>query len=87
MQTSLFRRQRHRRTGAARRGRPGGSAGKAALAIPILLFASFLALGGVAFIATVSAYAYYSRDLPDPAKAFADLGFDQPSIIYDRTGT
>ncbi len=88
MQTSLSRRQRHRRTGAARRGRGGGgSARRAALAIPILLFASFLALGGVAFIASVSAYAYYSRDLPDPSKAFADLGFDQPSIIYDRTGT
>ncbi len=88
MQTSLSRRQRHRRTGAARRGRGGGgSARRAALAIPILLFASFLVLGGAAFIGVVSAYAYYSRDLPDPAKAFADLGFDQPSIVYDRTGT
>ncbi len=88
MQTSLSRRQRHRRTGAARRGRGGGqSVSRVALAIPILLFASFLALGGAAFIGVVSAYAYYSRDLPDPAKAFADLGFDQPSIIYDRTGT
>ncbi len=88
MQTSLNRRQRHRRTGAARRGRGGGgTATRAALAIPILLFASFLALGGAVFIGAVSAYAYYSRDLPDPAKAFADLGFDQPSIVYDRTGT
>jgi peptidoglycan glycosyltransferase len=34
----------------------------------------------------VSAYAYYSRDLLDPKQAFEDLGFDQPSIIYDRTG-
>ncbi|MBI2764107.1 MAG: transglycosylase domain-containing protein [Chloroflexi bacterium] len=88
MQTSLSRRQRHRRTGAARRGRGGGgSAGRAALALPLLLFASLLALGGAAFVGVVSAYAYYSRDLPDPAKAFSDLGFDQPSIIYDRTGT
>ena len=88
MQTSLNRRQRHRRTGAARRGRGGGgTATRAALAIPILLFASFLALGGAGFIGAVSAYAYYSRDLLDPAKAFADLGFDQPSIVYDRTGT
>ena len=88
MQTSLNRRQRHRRTGAARRARGGGgTATRAALAIPILLFASFLALGGAGFIGAVSAYAYYSRDLPDPAKAFADLGFDQPSIVYDRTGT
>ena len=87
MQTSLARRQRHRRSGAARRGRGGGSAGRAALAIPILLFASFLALGGVALVGAVSAYAHYSRDLPDPKQAFEDLGFDQPSIIYDRTGT
>ncbi|MCI0584295.1 MAG: transglycosylase domain-containing protein [Chloroflexi bacterium] len=88
MQTSLARRQRHRRSGAARRGRGGGgSARRAALAIPILLFGSFLALGSVGFIAAVSAYAYYARDLPDPAKALDDLGFDQPSIIYDRSGT
>ncbi|MBA3876604.1 MAG: hypothetical protein C0498_06665 [Anaerolinea sp.] len=87
MQTSLARRQRHRRNGAARRGRGGGSGRRAALAIPILLFGSFLALGAVAFVGAVSAYAYYSRDLLDPKKAFDDLGFDQPSIIYDRTGT
>jgi len=87
MQTSLARRQRHRRNGAARRGRGGGSLRRAALAIPILLFASFLALGGAVFVGAVTAYAYYSRDLPDPKTAFQDLGFDQPSIIYDRTGT
>lgn len=87
MQTSLARRQRHRRNGAARRGRGGGSASKAALAIPVLLFGSLLALGAAAFIGAVSAYAYYSRDLPDPQKALDTLGFDQPSVIYDRTGT
>ena len=86
MQTALQRRQRHRRNGAARRGRGGGSARRAALAIPLLLFSSFLVLGGVGFISTVSAYAYYSRDLPDPKVAFNDLGFEQPSIVYDRTG-
>ena len=87
MQTSLKRRQRHRRSGAARRTGGGGAGAKrAALAIPILLFASFLALGGAALIGAVSAYAYYSRDLPDPEAAFNQLGFDQPSIIYDRTG-
>ncbi|MBF8290458.1 MAG: Penicillin-binding protein, partial [Chloroflexi bacterium] len=87
MQIRLARRQRHRRKGAARRGSGGGPARRIALAIPILLFLSFLALGSVAFVGTVSAYAFYSRDLPDPKKAFDDLGFDQPSIIYDRTGT
>jgi membrane peptidoglycan carboxypeptidase len=43
-------------------------------------------LGGVGFIGTVSAYAYYSRDLKDPATALDNLGFEQPSIVYDRTG-
>src|SRR4029077_11049100 len=85
--TSLARRQRHRRNGAARRGRGGGSARRAALALPVLLFGSLVALGAVAFIGVVSAYAVYSRDLPDPQKALDDLGFDQPSIVYDRTGT
>jgi membrane peptidoglycan carboxypeptidase len=85
MQTALQRRQRHRRNGAARRGRGGGAARRAALAIPLLLFSSFLMLGGVGFVSTVSAYAYYSRDLPDPETAFNDIGFEQPSIVYDRT--
>jgi membrane peptidoglycan carboxypeptidase len=87
MQTALQRRQRHRRNGAARRGRGGGSARRAALAIPLLLFSSFLVLGSVGFIGTVSAYAYYSRDLKDPAQLLGELGFEQPSIVYDRTGT
>lgn len=86
MQTALHRRQRHRRNGAARRGRGGGAARRIALAIPLLLFSSFLVLGGVGFVGTVSAYAYYSRDLKDPAQAFADLGFEQPSVVWDRTG-
>src|SRR6266550_3336894 len=86
MQTALQRRQRHRRNGAARRGRGGGAARRAALAIPLLLFSSFLVLGGVGFISTVSAYAFYSRDLPDPSAALEDLIFEQPSVIYDRTG-
>jgi membrane peptidoglycan carboxypeptidase len=88
MQTALQRRQRHRRNGAARRGRGGGAARRAALAIPLLLFSSFLVLGGVGFISTVSAYAYYSNGLPDPSTALdpANLQFEQPSVIYDRTG-
>ena len=87
MQTSLQRRQRHRRNGAARRGRGGGGARRIAIAIPLLLFASFLVLGAVAFVGSVSAYAYYSRNLPDPKDLFQKLAFDQPSTVYDRTGT
>jgi membrane peptidoglycan carboxypeptidase len=87
MQTALQRRQRHRRNGAARRGRGGGSARRAALAIPLLLFSSFLVLGSVGFVGTISAYAFYSRDLEDPELLLNELGFEQPSIVYDRTGT
>src|SRR5215207_2336003 len=87
MQTALQRRQRHRRNGAARRGRGGGAARRAALAIPLLLFSSFLVLGGVGFVGTVSAYAFYSRDLPDPKTELDSIEFEEPSIIYDRTGT
>jgi peptidoglycan glycosyltransferase len=86
MQTSLQRRQRHRRNGAARRGRGGGGARRIALAIPLILFSSFLVLGVVGFIGVVSGYAYYSRDLPDPRTAFDNLAFDSPTTVFDRTG-
>jgi peptidoglycan glycosyltransferase len=86
MQTSLQRRARHRRNGAARRGR-GGGATRVALAIPLLLFSSFLVLGAIGFVVSVSAYAYYSNGLTDPRQAFSDLTFDSPTTIYDRTGT
>src|SRR5829696_6838291 len=87
MQTALQRRQRHRRNGAARRGRGGGAARRAALAIPLLLFASFLVFGGAGFVAVVSAYAHYSEGLTDPVDGIKAIAFEQPSIVYDRTGT
>ena len=43
-------------------------------------------LGGVGFVGAVSAYSYYSRGLPDPQGAIEDIGFEQPSVVYDRTG-
>ncbi|HEY8168399.1 MAG TPA: transglycosylase domain-containing protein [Candidatus Limnocylindrales bacterium] len=43
-------------------------------------------MAGVAFVGAVSAYAYYSRDLPEPT-ALEDIAFNQQSIIWDRTGT
>jgi membrane peptidoglycan carboxypeptidase len=86
MQTSLKRRQRHRRNGAARRGSGGGSARRIALAIPLLLFSSFLVLGAVGLVAAVSGYAYYANGLPDPQDALESLAFDAPTTIYDRTG-
>ena len=87
MHTSLARRARHRRTGAARRPRGGGAARQAAIAIPLVLFSSFLAVGALAFVTAVSAYAFYSRDLPDPKDLLDNLTFDQQTIIYDRLGT
>src|SRR5947209_8618576 len=88
MQTSLQRRQRHRRNGAARRGSGGRGARRIALAIPLFLFSAFLVLGAVGFVAAVSAYAYYSRDLPDPAVAFngGNIALDSPTTVFDRTG-
>jgi membrane peptidoglycan carboxypeptidase len=86
MQTALQRRQRHRRNGAARRGRGGGAGRRAALAIPVVLFASFLVLGSVGFVGSVAAYAHYANGLPDPAEAFSDLSFDEPTLVFDRSG-
>jgi membrane peptidoglycan carboxypeptidase len=86
MNTSLARRQRRRRNG----DRPGGATGPAravAIGFPLFLFASFFMLGIVGFVATVGAYGYYSQGLPDPKTAFSSLGFDEQTIVYDRTGT
>ncbi len=86
MQTSLARRQRQRRAGAARRA-PGRAAAKPLLfAIPLVLFLTLLAVGLVAFVSVVNAYAYYSRDLADPKALLSNLRFDQQTVVYDRTG-
>ena len=85
MQTSLARRQRHRR---AARGRPRGSsvAKRTAIAIPILLFSAFLITGIAGLLGVVAAYGYYSEGLPDPKAQLAALEFDQQTQVYDRTG-
>jgi penicillin-binding protein 1A len=85
MNTSLERRQRRRRNG----GRPGGGSGPAravAIGFPLFLFASFFMLGMVGFVATVGAYSFYSQGLPDPKTQLDNLGFDEQTIVYDRTG-
>ncbi len=86
MQTSLARRQRHRRTGAARRPRGGGAARRVAIAIPLALFLTLLCLGLVAFVGAVAAYSYYSRDLESPRALLSNLQFEEQTIVYDRTG-
>jgi penicillin-binding protein 1A len=86
MHTSLARRQRHRRTGAARRPRGGHAARNVAIAIPIVLFACFLLVGAVGFLGVVTAYAYYSQGLGDPEQLLTTLDFEEQTIVYDRTG-
>jgi membrane peptidoglycan carboxypeptidase len=86
MQTSLARRQRHRRS--LGRGRPRGSSAvrRAAIAIPIILLTAFVAVGLVGVIGVAAAYNYYSQGLPDPRDTLSNLSFDQQTVIYDRTG-
>jgi membrane peptidoglycan carboxypeptidase len=86
MQTSLARRQRQRRLGAARRPRGGGAARGALIAIPLVLFGTLLLAGMLALLTVVTAYAHYSEGLPDPTAQLANLQFDQQTIIYDKTG-
>src|SRR6185437_15626271 len=86
MQTSLARRQRHRRIGNGRRQRPGGTARTVALALPLFLFGTFVLVGLIGLVGAVAAYNYYSTGLPDPKQALDTLTFDQQTIVYDRTG-
>jgi len=87
MQTSLARRQRQRRNGAARRPRGNTAAKSVVIAIPLFLFTTLLLVGVVSFVSVVSAYAYFSRGLPDPKELLLNLSFNQQTIVYDRTGT
>jgi membrane peptidoglycan carboxypeptidase len=86
MQTSLARRQRHRRS--LGRGRPSGSSTvqRVAIAIPFVLFLAFLAVGLAGVIGIAAAYNYYSQGLPDPVAALNNLSFDQQTIVTDRNG-
>jgi membrane peptidoglycan carboxypeptidase len=40
----------------------------------------------VGFLGVVSAYSHYSAGLPDPKGAIENIGFEQPSVVLDRTG-
>jgi membrane peptidoglycan carboxypeptidase len=86
MQTSLARRQRHRRS--LGRGRPRGSSAvrRAVIAIPIIIFTAFLAVGLAGLVGVAAAYNYYSQGLPDPRDTLSGLTFDQQTVITDRTG-
>ncbi|HET9614491.1 MAG TPA: transglycosylase domain-containing protein [Candidatus Limnocylindrales bacterium] len=86
MQTSLARRQRHRR--GVPRGRPRGSSTvrRVLIAIPILILAIFILIGVVGLVAVAAAYNYYSQGLPDPKNTLTNLVFDQQTTITDRSG-
>ncbi len=86
MQTSLARRQRHRRVAPARRPRGGAAIRRAALILPLILFSLLFLAGALVALGAVTAYAYYSRGLDDPRVLLSNLAFDQQTIVYDRTG-
>jgi penicillin-binding protein 1A len=87
MQTTLARRQRHRRATSRRPTRRGGSTLRRILiAIPIVLLLLSVLLAGAGALFTVAAYNYYAAGLPDPKEALTDLDFEQQTIVYDRTG-
>ena len=86
MQTSLARRQRHRRLGTARRPRGSSAVRRTVIAIPFLIFGLFLSAGLAGFLGIVAAYSYYSQNLPDPKVLLTALAFDQQTTVVDRTG-
>jgi membrane peptidoglycan carboxypeptidase len=87
MQTSLARRQRHRR---ALGRRPGGRTGTTVATVAGAILASIL-VGGfvVAFVGllvVVGMYNQYAAGLPQPAAVLNAIEFEQQTIVYDRTG-
>ena len=88
MQTSLARRQRHRRT---IHRRPQASSGsktvrRILIAIPIILVTLAFLAGFAGVVFAVGVYNQYATGLPDPEEILNELDFEQPSIVYDRTG-
>jgi membrane peptidoglycan carboxypeptidase len=87
MQTSLARRQRHRRALQGRpRGRRGSIVGRVAIVILIVFLSASVLLAGTGLVVAVGAYNHYSANLPDPAAALQNIEFDQQTRVVDRTG-
>jgi membrane peptidoglycan carboxypeptidase len=87
MQTTLARRQRHRRSLNRRpTGRSGTVIRSILIAIPIVVLLVTIMLAGAGALFTVAAYNFYAQGLPDPSTALNDLRFEQQTIVYDRTG-
>jgi peptidoglycan glycosyltransferase len=87
MQTSLARRQRHRRAlGRQPRGRNSSRVLGAVSAIVVALFIASFGVAVVGLIFVVGAYNHYAAGLPDPASQLKAIQFTQQTIVYDRTG-
>src|SRR4051794_21921498 len=87
MQTSLARRQRHRRALQRRPpGRTGTAIGRVLLAFLVVLIATGGLLAGGGAVVAMGAYNHYAAGLPDPVAALTNIPFEQQTIIYDRTG-
>ena len=87
MQTTLARRQRHRRSLNRRpTGRGGTVARRILIAIPIIILLVTVLTAGAGTLFTAAAYNFYAQGLPDPSTALKDLTFQQQTIVKDRTG-
>ena len=87
MQTTLARRQRHRRALNRRpAGRGGTIIGRIVLIVATVVILVTAMLGAAGALFTVAAYNFYAQGLPDPKSALNDLTFEQQTIVYDRTG-
>jgi membrane peptidoglycan carboxypeptidase len=87
MQTTLARRQRHRRLVTRQPEGSGGSTVRRILiAVPLIVLLVTLLLAGAGALFTVTAYNYYASGLPDPKSALGGISFEQQTIVYDRTG-
>ena len=87
MQTTLARRQRHRRAAQRRpKGQGGRTLRRILIAIPIIVVLLGVLMAGAGLLLTAAAYNYYATGLPDPKQALGNLDFEQQTIVYDRTG-
>ena len=87
MQTSLARRQRHRKALQRRpQGRTGTTIGQVLLALFVVMIATGGLIAGGSAVVAMGAYNHYAEGLPDPVAALTNIPFEQQTVIYDRTG-
>jgi membrane peptidoglycan carboxypeptidase len=87
MQTTLARRQRHRRSVTRRPvGRGGSSLRRILIAVPLVMVLLALLTAGAGAVFSAAAYNYYATGLPDPKSTLSEIDFEQQTIAYDRTG-